>query len=322
MFVIYEELNVRVQAQPFIFYFFKMNSSQKQAIFVFGWVLSISPSCLLDGLCKILAFLILNFLPGRRKLVLSNLKIGFPEFTRWERLKTAFRSVSNSMEQGLLLFVWPHFNEAKLKLMFSLDESNLNKLNKANGQKSGVLWLIPHFCHSDSLSIIPAYTGTKTKVHALYRPLHNDVFNIFVKNTRERFGLVTIDRKDGGILKTLKVLKKGNILVMLFDQNAGGAGTRLKFFDRECSCTTLPDILFEKYKPKVLFVYTRRRGFWKSTIEVEEMGELETNEVVIEKANRWLENKLRSDVALRESWLWMHQRWKPNVGQTRKGKIR
>ena len=52
------------------------------------------------------------------------------------------------------------------------------------------------------------------------------------------------------------------------------------------------------------------------------MGELETNELVIEKANRWLENKLRSDVALRESWLWMHQRWKPNVGQTRKGKIR
>ncbi len=299
-----------------------MNSSLKQAIFVFGWMLSISPSCLLDGLSKILAFLILNFLPGRRKLVLSNLKIGFPEFTRWERLKTAFRSVSNSMEQGLLLFVWPHLNEAKLKLKFSLDESNLNKLKKANGQKSGVLWLIPHFCHADALSITPLYIGDGHGVHALYRPLRNEVVNSFVKTSRERFDVVSIDRKDGGMLKTLKVLKRGKTLATLFDQNAGGAGTKLKFFGKYCSCTTLPDILAEKFKPQVFFVYTKRTGFWKSSIEVEEMGELESNELVIEKANRWLENKLKSDVVLRESWLWMHQRWKPNVGQTRKGKIR
>jgi lauroyl/myristoyl acyltransferase len=299
-----------------------MNSLQKSAIFVLGWMLSISPRFLLIGLCKILAIVALAFLAGRRKLVLSNLMIGFPKFTRWERLIIAFRSVSNSVEQGLLLFVWPHFNEAKLKLMFSLDEPNLNKLKKANGQKPGVLWLIPHFCHADALSITPLYIGEGHGVHALYRPLRNEVVNSFVKSSRERFEVVTIDRKDGGMLKTLRVLKKGYTLATLFDQNAGGAGTKLKFFGKYCSCTTLPDILAEKYKPHILFVYTRRTGFWKSVIEVEEMGELGTNELVIEKANRWLENKLRNDVVLCESWLWMHQRWKPNVGQSRKGRIR
>ena len=299
-----------------------MNSLQKSAIFVLGWILSISPRFLLDGLCKILAVVALASLAGRRKLVLSNLKIGFPEFTRWDRLKTAFRSVSNSIEQGLLLFVWPHFNEAKLKLMFSLDEPNLYKLKKANGQKSGVLWLIPHFCHADVLSITPLYIGEGHGVHALYRPLRNEVVNSFVKSSRERFDLVTIDRKDGGMLKTLRVLKKGNTLATLFDQNAGGAGTKLKFFGKYCSCTTLPDILYDKYKPKVLFVFTRRIGFWKSSIEVEEMGKLGTDELVIEKANCWLENKLSSDIVLRESWLWLHQRWKPGVGQVKKGRIR
>ena len=82
------------------------------------------------------------------------------------------------------------------------------------------------------------------------------------------------------------------------------------------------DILFEKYKPKVLFVYTRRNGFWQSTIEVEEMEEPGNDELVIEKANLWLEEKLKNDRTLSESWLWMHQRWKPNVGRDRKGKIR
>lgn len=299
-----------------------MNSLHKTAIFVFGWMLSMSPRLLLYGLCEILAFLVLAFLPGRRKLVLSNLKIGFPEFSHFKLFKTAFRSVSNSMEQGLLLFVWPHLNEAKLKQMFSLDESNLNKLKKANEHKTGVLWLIPHFCHADTISIAPLYIGEEHGVHALYRPLRNEVVNSFVKSSRERFDLASINRKDGGMLKTLKVLKRGDTLAMLFDQNAGGAGTRIEFMGRECSCTTLPDILYNKYKPKVFFVYTRRTGFWKSSIEVEGTGELETNELVIEKANRWLENKLRSDVVLRESWLWLHQRWKPGVGQVKKGRIR
>ena len=146
--------------------------------------------------------------------------------------------------------------------------------------------------------------------------------NNFIKSSRERFGMRTIDRKNGGMLKTLKVLKKGNTLIMLFDQNAGGAGTLIDFMGRQCSCTTLPDILFDKYKPKVLFVYTRRTGFWESTIEVEAMDDLKETELVIEQANFWLEKKLREDQALCESWLWLHQRWKPNVGQPRKGKIR
>ena len=276
----------------------------------------------MNGLCKLLAIIVLIILSGRRKLIISNLKIGFPGFTSGNLLKTAFRSVSNSIEQGFLMFAWPHLSEAKLRRMFSLNRANLLKLKQSNAGNAGTLWLIPHFCHADALSITPAYIGEGHGVHALYRPLRSEVVNSFVKNARERFGIVTIDRKDGGMLKTLRVFKQGKTLITLFDQNAGGAGTKLKFMGGECSCTTLPDILSNKYKPKVLFVYTRRTNFWRSSIEVEEMDEPKTDEMVIEKANLWLEEKLRNYQALRESWLWMHQRWKPNVGQPRKGKIR
>ena len=74
----------------------------------------------------------------------------------------------------------------------------------------------------------------------------------------------------------------------------------------ECSCTTLPDILYEKYKPSILFVYTKRVSFWKSEIMVEQMDALMDGELVIEKANKWLEQKLKTDKTLRESWLWTH----------------
>ena len=55
---------------------------------------------------------------------------------------------------------------------------------------------------------------------------------------------------------------------------------------------------------------------------VEQMDALMDGELVIEKANKWLEQKLKTDKTLRESWLWTHQRWKPGAGQPRKGKVR
>lgn len=232
--------------------------------------------------------------------------------------KLALTSFKRTIEQGLLTIAWPYLSHAKILNLFLLSKKNLGFLSANHKASKGVIWMIPHFCHADALSFLKP----EIQVNALYRPLSNPAFDDFVKKSRQRFGVKTIDRKDGGMLKTLKVLKRGEILAMLFDQNAGGAGTRLSFMGRECSCTTLPDILNEKFKPRILFVYTRRIGFWRSSIEVEEMGSLNDGQLVIERANVWLEGKLRDDKQLQESWLWMHQRWKPGAGQPRKGKIR
>ena len=244
--------------------------------------------------------------------------MAFPNISGFELISALFKTIFRTIEQGLLVFAWPFLTENKIKKSFTLSKDSQKKLNQKNTFGGGVLWLIPHFCHADAISCLKP----EIQVNALYRPLRNTVFNDFVKRSRQRFGIRTIDRKNGGMIKTLRVLRNGEILAMLFDQNAGGAGTRLPFMGKECSCTTLPDILNEKYKPRILFVYTRRVGFWESSIEVEEMENVSEGELVIEKANEWLEDKLANDKALRDSWLWMHQRWKPGAGKPKKGKIR
>lgn len=231
-----------------------------------------------------------------------------------EVAQLVFTSCKRTIEQGLLAFAWPYLGTERITRLFPINEKSKRILSSKQNGELGVLWMIPHFCHAETISLIPHYFANQ-EVHALYRPLKNETFDRFVKRSRERFGMKTIDRKDGGMLKTLRVLKRNRVLAMLFDQNAGGAGTRMKFLGRECSCTTLPDILHEKYNPKVLFIYTRRIGFWRSTIEVEEMSPLKEKEMLIQKANSWLEGKLRNDRNLRESWLWMHQRWKPGSGK-------
>ena len=283
-----------------------------------GITLNIIPVTILFGFCWVLTIAAFILLASRRKLVIQNLKLAFPDFGYWKILRISIKTISRTIEQGLLVFAWPFLREDRIKKSFEVSSTAFQKLNLKGATECGILWLIPHFCHADALSFL----NPEIQVNALYRPLRNPVFNDFVKKSRQRFGVLTIDRKDGGMIRTLKVMKNGEILAMLFDQNAGAAGTRLPFMGKECSCTTLPDILKEKYNPRILFVYTRRVGFWESSIEVEEIDKVSEGELVIEKANKWLEDKLVNDKALRDSWLWMHQRWKPGAGRPKKGRIR
>jgi len=266
--------------------------------------------------CWSISLTVFIFLGGRRKLVMQNLEQAFPSMTFGQITLTSIKTINRTIEQGLLVFAWPFLSIKRIEKNITITKDCINTLNYHRSEKGGTLWLIPHFCHADSISFLSKLV-LNFKVNALYRPLKNLVFDNFVKKSRQRFGMHMINRKDGGMLRTLKVLKQGHVLAMLFDQNAGAAGTRLPFMGRDCSCTTLPDILHKKYNPNVFFVYTRRQGFWRSSIEIEKMERLKENEMVIEKANLWLESKLRDDRNLRESWLWMHKRWKPGSGKTK-----
>ena len=206
---------------------------------------------------------------SRRRLVACNLSCAFPSFDRFEVSLLTFTTIRRTIEQGLLGFAWPFLSKHRIHKLFSIDPKSTDLLLRASQSPNGTLWLIPHFCHADALSFLPEKLSGANEIFALYRPLKNPVFDNFVRTSRKRFGVHTIDRKDGGMLKTLKVLKSGETLAMLFDQNAGAAGTRLPFMGRECSCTTLPDILNEKYQPCILFVYTKRISFWASSIEAD-----------------------------------------------------
>jgi heptosyltransferase-2 len=294
----------------------------KALIITLGKLLSFLPVFVILTGSYILALLFLVIKWKRSTLLINNLRHSFPSYAILKVIWIAIVSTARSIEQGLLVLAWPNCSLDCLKKKFTISCEYRSILSNSLSKGNGCMWLIPHFCHADALSFLGHFVDDKNEIHTLYRPFKNKEINEFVKKSRERFGVKTINRKSGGLLKILRVLKKNKTVAMLFDQNAGGAGTRIKFMGRECSCTTLPDILYQKFKPKVLFVYTKRTAFWASSIEVEEMGDLSDGQLVIERANDWLEQKLRDDKVLRASWLWLHQRWRPGVGQIRQGVIR
>lgn len=280
-----------------------------------GFLLAACPLFIIDSLARVLASIYL-FLPTKRKeLTRENIDKAFPKNTKPETDKLIFDSCRLSFEQGLLALAWSFIPTKKLLQRFTISEESKEVLRIAINSGRGVLCLVPHFCHAESISLAPSFLGCDKEIHALYRPFKNKALDQFIRKARQRFGMSLTGRKNGGLFKAISKIKQRETLLMLFDQNAGAAGTRMNFMQRECSCTTLPDVISARFEPIVLMVYSDRLGCFKSQIHAEEIDVLGNNESVMSRANYWLENKLRNDLNARMSWLWMHNRWKPGAGK-------
>jgi lauroyl/myristoyl acyltransferase len=253
--------------------------------------------------------------PKRQALLMDNLRLAFPEESEKSLRRTAAISRARTIEIGLFSFALPLLSERRLRAWLSVSDD----MKKAIDEKKdgSVLLLVPHLCLTETFCCLPLLVQPAKTIGAVFRPLRNLRLGEWLRRGRERFGMVALSRGKG-LLPAARFLKKGQVCGMLFDQNAGHAGTRMKFLGRECSCTTLPDILAKRFQPEIVIAFPRRTGFWQAVIECETMVVDSEKESVAQKAHAWLEGKLREDLEFRENWLWSHNRWKEGSGKSGK----
>ena len=282
---------------------------------VWGRLLAWTPDFFMIPATGALAWIPFYLIRSRRHILLENIERAFPSLEASQHYAKGLTSCRRTIEQGLLSIAWPFLSDKELLERFTVSEKAKELLMQGAKEKRPTLWLIPHFCHAETTALLPKLVPEMATVATLIRPLENRALNNLIKNSRERFGLKTFSRKDGGALKASRYLRDSKVCALLFDQNAGHAGTRMQFMGRECSCTTLPDILNKRFKPLILVVYTRRTGFWRCEIDAEILEVEPSQESAIEKGNHWLEEKLRTDENLCTSWLWLHRRWREGAGK-------
>jgi lauroyl/myristoyl acyltransferase len=250
--------------------------------------------------------------PKRQALMMDNLRLAFPEESEKSLLRTAATSRARTIEIGLFSFAFPLLSDRKLRAWFSVSDEMSKAVAKEN--EGAVLLLVPHLCLTETFCCLPFLVQPCKTISALFRPLRNPRLGEWLRRGRERFGIVTLSRAKG-LWQATRFLREKEVCGMLFDQNAGHAGTRMEFMGRECSCTTLPDILAKRFRPTVVIAYPRRTGFWQAVIECETLTVDPKTESVVEKAHLWLEEKLQGDPTFRENWLWLHNRWKEGSGK-------
>jgi len=275
-----------------------------------GWLLAHTPEAALHVTSRILGDLIYLLSSKRRTLILSNLHHAFPELDQQSLKEIGRTSCHRLVETGVLSVACPYLSVARIREIAHLTPRATEILaEQARNPKPTILATL-HLAYWETQTWLPALSKDPLRqIGAIFRPLDNPELDRFIRETRARFGMRLLSRKEG-FAEAIRMLRAKESVGILFDQNAGLQGALTTLLGRVCSTTELPGILAEKFSADVYVIYPRRLAFWRVALDLEPISYNGTSAHLTVQLNRWCEDALRNDSVLRQSWLWSHNRWR------------
>jgi len=275
-----------------------------------GWLIAHTPEPLLDGLAGALGNAIYYGLPRRRRLILSNLHHAFPEQPAHWRRAIGRESCRRLIETGLLSLATPYLSADRCRRIISASPGLVAAFGEHHATPFPTLICSPHIAYWEAQTALGLVIPTPLpEFGTIFRPLDNPAANAFVTESRERYGLRLLSRREG-FAEAMKILRRRAVVGVLFDQNAGMQGALTTLFGRVRATTELPGLLAEKFQARVYGIFALRRAFWRIEIGLERVTSDSTSAGVTIALNRWLEGLLARDDNLCASWLWAHDRWR------------
>ncbi len=245
----------------------------------------------------------------RRQLVYKNLKSAFPEKSELE-IKSIMRSVYRSFMQLWveLLNSW-RLNNNYFSKNFSISQWQVveNALKEGKG-------LIVVSGHLGNFEWLAYYLGTNLKnLYAIMKKIRNPYVNDFIVKIREDHGCHLIYSK-GALKKSIRILREGNALLVVGDQDAGKQGIFVDYFGRPASTATGAAILHIKTgAPVVLGVAVRRKmGQFDLFFErIPDFPSKTCDDNSIHNFTQIYSSKLEDIVRKHAGqYFWTHRRWK------------
>jgi ADP-heptose:LPS heptosyltransferase/lauroyl/myristoyl acyltransferase len=244
----------------------------------------------------------------KRQYVLSSLQKAFPDADScWHKQMTR-RSFSQMLELFLFGLAMGGFSEKQLRKRIKIEPETLKKLTDWIKDGPNII-LSPHLTMMEGLVFLPAVIPSLKGVGIFFRPLDLQFLNTFIQKTRERFGAVLLSRKKD-LLHSRTILQNGGSVAILFDQHAGEVGALSLFCNQLASTTDFPALLAQRYQCRSIMLFAERTGFWKCTLQVQEMPSFASVEGYVTDMNERLEAYLRKGSLQCADWLWIHDRWK------------
>jgi ADP-heptose:LPS heptosyltransferase/lauroyl/myristoyl acyltransferase len=261
-------------------------------------------------LAWLIGILFYHAVPGRRRLILSNLHHAFPEKSAEWRRAIARECIRRFAETGLYSLAAPFLSPGRIRGIVRPAPSLQAVFAAHRAAPHPLIMCTPHLAHWETQTTLSLLVdGPFPEFASIYRPIDHPSADEFIKRTRERFGMRLLARTQG-FQEILRLLRRRGMVGILYDQNAGTQGALTLLFDRVCSTTELPGLLAAKCGAALHVIYPRYLGFWQVELNVEAIACDGTTEGATLALNRWLENFVRSGDNACASWLWGHQRWK------------
>ncbi len=275
-------------------------------IATFAWLLARLPEVFARGVAA--GFGELLWLV-RGKVIRRNLARAFPgRDAAWVR-RIGRTSCRRTAEMALFSLASPLLSEAELRDRIEVDASVTDAKHGLPPKGAGAVLFVPHFALMEMMTVTTLIRPELAKREwvVIYRPLDLPAAERWVRESRERFGMRLVSRREG-FGRLMQAVRHGHVAAVLFDQTTQ-SGSLWRFMDAPCSVTELPGIIAQRFKCAARVYWAERTGFWRCRLRMEALQAEDSIGLTIE-SNAWLERQLRSGDDACANWPWAHDRWK------------
>ena len=275
-------------------------------VYGFLYVLSLLPFAVIYLVSDVIYGLLYYVFGYRKKVVMGNLAIAFPEKTKPERKAIAKQFYKNFVDTFIETVKLLSLSDAEFDKRCKGDFASINAL-AAQGKNIQMLgghqfnWEYANLLLSRHIRV--PFIGVVANVE-------NKVFNRIYFKFRARYGTILIPNSSFQ-RQMAELMKKQYSLCLLADQNTSPArGYWLNFMGKPVPFIMGPHKAIMKFKPAVVYFNYKKvkRGHFE--FEVSEILEDVSNfsaEKLALKYRDHLEEIIRSQP---DNYLWSHRRWK------------
>jgi Kdo2-lipid IVA lauroyltransferase/acyltransferase len=244
----------------------------------------------------------------RRRVVLANLRLAFPEKSEGERraiARATYRHLGELVPEFLRV---PYLSREQLGELFEYEGWERVELALAAGK--GVIACTGHFGHFDLLAAAHSLRGVP--ITTISRKMQVGLW----KGTRERAGVQEIYVQHGETLSAaVKALRAGRVLGYMIDQSEPNRNAIYPtFFGVPVATAATPAVLARRTGAPVLFAVSlplpggRHRVVIEGPLTPPDTGDRERDALAFmqdltDRLERWVRQHP-------EHWYWLHRRWK------------
>lgn len=251
--------------------------------------------------------LVYHILGYRRKVVMDNLQLAFPEKTLAERKTIAKKFYKNFIDAMIETIKMVSASNAYIEKRVSGNWEVLNDMY-ATGRSLQV-----HLGHTFNWEW--ASLTSATKMHytflGVYMPIKNKALDRLYRNLRAKSGAILLPAT--AMRKAMLPWRNKQYLIgLIADQSPSNPGSCfwLEFFGKITPFTNGPETAARSGNIPVVFanIEKPRRGYYNVvfTLVEEQPASLQKGQLTLRYA-RYLEDVIRKNP---DMWLWSHRRWK------------
>ncbi|MDG5491279.1 lysophospholipid acyltransferase family protein [Psychroserpens sp. SPM9] len=278
-------------------------------VYPFLWFVSILPFRLLYAFSDVLYLLIYRLFGYRKKTVLSNLKLVFPEKDDQEIKQITKKFYHHLCDMMVEAIKSLSISEAEMKKRFTF--TNVELIQELENKNRSIVLMCAHYGSWEWIFILQTYV--KSRGNAIYKRIENKYFDRLVKRIRAKYNSHLITTKET-IPELIKLKEQGITTINGFvsDQTPRPWKAFLwtEFMNIRVPVHTGAEMLAKKLDMSVVFFGVKRlkRGYYETSFVTlaEHPKELEDYKIT-EHFLKLVENQIREAP---EYYLWTHKRWK------------